>query len=76
MQNDNFNVYFILNIIANLLQIADYQMNVSQLSNDDLMKELQKQDQVLDEQTNSYLKRIVENQEKILEILTKLGSNE
>lgn len=70
--NDNF--YFMLSYLANICQLMDFQLNISQLSNDDLMKELEKQDQVLDEQTNGYLKKIIQNQEKILELLTKLGS--
>lgn len=57
MENNNdFDIFFILNIISNLLQIVDYQLNVSQVSNDELMKHLQKQDGILSEQTNIYLK--------------------
>lgn len=37
MENNNdFNIFFILNIISNLLQIVDYQLNVSQVSNDEI----------------------------------------
>lgn len=75
MEN-NYNSYFLLSIIANLCQLFDFQMNISQLSNDDLMKELQKQDNilnqqnnVLDEQTNIYLKKIVEQNEQIIQLL-------
>lgn len=43
MENNNdFDIFFILNIISNLLQIVDYQLNVSQVSNDEIMKHLQK----------------------------------
>lgn len=63
------NSYFILSIIANLCQLADFQMNISQLSNDDLMHHLQEQDNVLDEQTNIYLKKIVQQNEEILKYL-------
>lgn len=72
-QNTNSNFYFALSYIANLCQLADFQMNVSQLSNDDLMKHLLQQDnilneekQILYEQTNIYLKKIVEQNEKII----------
>ena len=41
-------------------------MNVTQLSNDDLMKHLLQQDNVLDDQTNNYLKKIVEQNETII----------
>lgn len=41
MENNNdFDIFFILNIISNLLQIVDYQLNVSQVSNDEIMKHL------------------------------------
>lgn len=50
MENNNdFDIFFILNIISNLLQIVDYQLNVSQVSNDEIMKHLQKQDGILSE---------------------------
>ena len=66
MKNDS---YFILNIIANMCQLMDFQMNMSQLSNDDLMKHLLQQDKVLDEQTNIYLKKIIEQNEEIIKLL-------
>lgn len=62
---DNNSLLF-LSVLANVLQIADYQMNISQLSNDDLMKHLLQQDNVLDDQTNNYLKKIVEQNETII----------
>ena len=73
MNNDDNNFAFWLNFIANLCQIADFQMNVTQLSNDDLMKHLIKQDKVLDEQTNIYLKKIIEQNEEIIKLLQKGG---
>lgn len=66
MENEN-NPYFLLGILANILQIADFQMNVSQLSNDDIMRHLLLQDRVLDDQTNNYLKKIIEQNEKIIQ---------
>ena len=67
--------YFILSIIANMCQLMDFQMNMSQLSNDDLMKHLLQQDKVLDEQTNIYLKKIIEQNEEIKNILNNLLHN-
>lgn len=65
-------------MLANFCQLADFQMNVQQLSNDDLMRHLIKQDEVLDsqsnmlqEQTNDYLKKIIEQNEKIISLLKK-----
>lgn len=72
MENDD---YFILSIVANMCQLMDFQMNISQLSNDDLMKHLLQQDKMLDEQTNTYLKKIIEQNEEIKNILNKLLKN-
>ena len=66
MENEN-NPYFLLGILANILQVADFQMNVSQLSNQDIMQHLLLQDRVLDDQTNNYLKKIIEQNEKIIQ---------
>lgn len=68
MDNSNYS-YFILSIVANMCQLMDFQMNMTQLSNDDLMRHLIEQDKVLEEQTNDYLKKIVEQNEKIIELL-------
>ena len=62
---DNNSLLF-LSVLANVLQIADYQMNISQLSNDDLMKHLLQQDNVLNDQTENYLKKIIEQNEIII----------
>lgn len=72
MENDD---YFILSIVANMCQLMDFQMDISQLSNDDLMKHLLQQDKMLDEQTNIYLKKIIEQNEEIKNILNKLLKN-
>lgn len=76
MENNNdFDIFFILNIISNLLQIVDYQLNVSQVSNDEIMKHLQKQDGILSEQTNIYLKQIIKQNEEIKEMLREVVKN-
>ena len=56
----------ILTIFSVMLQVAGYKNDISQSSNDDLMRELQKQDK-------RYLDKIIENQNKILEKLADLG---
>ena len=48
-----------------MLQIMGNQNDMSQSSNDDLMKELQRHDK-------AYLEKIIENQNKILEKLADL----
>ena len=62
---------FLLNIIANLCQLADYNMNVSQLSNDDIMRHLQEQDKLLNREINEYLKEIIKQNKKIIALLEK-----
>ena len=63
---NNLNFLDMLTILSVMLQIMGYQNDMSQSSNDDLMKELQRQDK-------AYLEKIIENQNKILEKLADLG---
>lgn len=72
--------WFWLAVVANYCQIESYEMNKKQLSNDDLMKHLLEQDKVLDyqnnilqEQTNNYLKTIVEQNKLIISMLKERG---
>lgn len=64
---------FKLNYIANLLQILDFTLDVTQVSNDTILAHLVEQDKTLDKQTNDYLKQILDNQNKILELLKTKG---
>ena len=63
---NSFEFLDLLTILSLALQIMGYQNDMSQSSNDDLMKELQRQDK-------AYLEKIIENENKILEKLAKLG---
>lgn len=67
MQNNDRNLDFLdlLTMIGFAIQIMNYQENRNQTNNDDLMEELQTQDR-------KYLKKIIQNQELILEKLAKL----
>ena len=67
MNNNGNNLDFldVLTILSVMLQIMGYKNDMSQSSNDDLMKELQRQDK-------AYLEKIIENQNKILEKLADL----
>lgn len=56
-----------LALLANLCQVASFNMNVSEVSNDQIMKKLERQDLVIDEQTNTYLVEII----KKLDIIVK-----
>ena len=63
---NNLNFLDVLTILSVMLQIMGHQNDMSQSSNDDLMRELQRQDK-------AYLEKIIENQNKILEKLADLG---
>lgn len=58
----NGNNFGLLAYIANISQLMDLGLNLSQTSNDELMKHLREQD-------NYYLKKILENQEEIIRLL-------
>ena len=64
---NNLDFLDVLTILSVALQIMGYQNDMSQSSNDDLMKELQRQDK-------AYLEKIIENQNKILSILENKDS--
>ena len=66
MSGNNLDLLDMLTILSVALQIMGYQNDMSQSSNDDLMRELQRQDK-------AYLEQIVESQNKILEKLADLG---
>ena len=66
MSGNNLDFLDMLTILYVALQIMGYQNDMSQSSNDDLMRELQRQDK-------AYLEKIIENQNKIIEKLADLG---
>ena len=66
MGGNNLDFLDMLTILSVMLQIMGYKNDMSQSSNDDLMRELQRQDK-------AYLDKIIENQNKILEKLADLG---
>ena len=68
MSGNNLDFLDMLTILSVALQIMGYQNDMSQSSNDDLMKELQRQDK-------AYLEKIIENQNKILEKLADLQAD-
>jgi hypothetical protein len=63
--SNNDGLFDILALFSLGLQIAVYEQNQRQASTDDLMKELQKQDK-------EYFQQIIENQKKIMSILSDL----
>ena len=68
MNGNNLDFLDVLTILSVMLQIMGYQNDMSQSSNDDLMRELQRQDK-------AYLEKIIENQNKILEKLADLQAD-
>ena len=63
---NNLDLLDMLTILSVMLQIMGYQNDMSQSSNDDLMRELQRHGK-------AYLEKIIENENKILEKLADLG---
>ena len=69
MQNDR------LSLISNLCQLASFAMLLAETTNREILQELKAQDRVLEEQTNNYLKEILDRITKIEKILEKKGIN-
>lgn len=65
MSGNNLDFLDMLTILSVILQIMGYKNDMSQSSNDDLMRELQRQDK-------AYLENIIENQNKIIKKLADL----
>ena len=61
--------WFWLAVVSNYCQIQSYEMDKKQISNDELMKHLEYQDMILNDQTNGYLKKIIEQNEIIINLL-------
>lgn len=75
-QDEYGSFFWWLNVVANYAQIESYELNKQQISNDQIMRhlqeqddELERQDRVLEIQTNTYLKQILKNQEIIINLL-------
>ena len=63
-RNNNLSFIDILTVFSLILQMQNYQADLRSASNDDLMRELQKQDR-------EYFEQIIENQNRILSILSQ-----
>lgn len=71
----NYDILNIISIASYLLSIQNLQLNQQQASNDDLNKHLQEQDDILQEQNEKYLTRIIEQNKELIKLL-KGGKNE
>lgn len=65
---NNLDFLDILTLFSVMLQVVGYKNDISQSSNDDLMRELQTQDR-------EYLDKIIENQNEILSILSRIKAD-
>lgn len=59
----------ILAMVSFCIQLMNMEKNAKQLSNDDIMEELQRQD-------GQYLETIIGNQNKIMSMLEKIQTND
>lgn len=67
-EEEAFDLLDIITISSLILQIIDHNKTARQLTNDDLMQELQSQDR-------KYLDKIIENQNEILSILSQINED-
>lgn len=63
-RNNNLSFIDILTVFSLMLQMQNYQADLKSASNDDLMRELQRQDR-------EYFEQIIKNQNRILSILSQ-----
>lgn len=66
--NGQWSFVDMLTLFDTFLQMADFEMNVKQSSNDDIMREL-------GNQNKNYLEKIVANQEEILSLLKGISNS-
>lgn len=64
--NGRWSFIDMLTMFDTFLQVADFGMNIRQVGNDDIMRELQ-------HQNKAYLEKIIANQEETLKKLAELG---
>lgn len=64
-EESSFEILDLITISSLILQIIDHNKTAKQLDNDVILRELQRQDKV-------YLDKIIENQNKILSILSEI----
>ena len=66
--NGQWSFVDMLTLFDTFLQMADFEMNVRQSSNDDIMRELGNQNE-------TYLKKIIDNQNEILSLLKDISNS-
>lgn len=68
----NYDILNIISIASYLLSVQNLQLNQQQTSNDDINKHLQDQDEILHEQNERYLTKIIQQNEEIKNSLKKI----
>lgn len=66
--NNEWNFLDVLTVFSVLLQMMGYQSDQRQASNDDILRELQRQN-------TEYLERIIDEQKNIMKILSELKAD-
>lgn len=66
--NNGWSFFDTLTVFSVLLQMMGYQSDQKQASNDDILRELQRQNM-------DYLEKITDQQKKIMEILSEMKSD-
>lgn len=69
MDDGFLNLLFKLSMLANVLQIANFEMNFREVTNDELMK-------ALEFQNAEYLEIIIRKQDEIIELLKNKNESE
>ena len=69
----NYDILNIISIASYLLSMQNLQLNQQQVSTDEIDKHLQKQDNILHEQNDRYLEKIIEQNKVIINLLKKGG---
>lgn len=65
----NYDILNIISIASYLLSIQNLQLNQQDLSNNNLNEHLEKQDRILYEQNEKYLKEIINQNKQIITLL-------
>lgn len=70
----NYDILNIISIASYLLSIQNLQLNQQQVSTNEIDKHLQEQDNILHEQNDRYLEKIIEQNKVIINLLKKGGN--
>lgn len=70
----NYDILNIISIASYLLSIQNLQLNQQQVSTNEIDRHLQEQDNILHEQNDRYLEKIIEQNKVIINLLKKGGN--